>query len=169
MKKLLATLILLTIFSCKTPVKKEIKEHKEPVKNETREKVVVKKKAEKVDNTLISLQKKPCSGDCPVFKVNITKDGFLTYHGIQYTNIEGKHTLQLSSKQQAKLTKILAASNFSELESKYATSGTKDFAETILTYQNKSVVVRLWKDAPENLTNLYVFIEDILYDQKYLE
>jgi len=165
MKKVFLLFLSIVILSCETPVKKK----KEVLKKETPKEVVVKKKIEKIDNTLIKLKRNPCSGDCPVFEVTITKDSVLTYNGLEYTNITGIHTLKLSSKQYAKLSKILTASNFSELKNKYADSGTKDFAETVITYQSKNVMIRLWKDAPENLTDIYVFIEDILYDKKYLE
>jgi len=137
---------------------------KEPVKE-----VVVEKKVEKVDNTLFALEKKPCSGDCPVFSVIVTKDRILTYHGKKYTNIEGVHTVTLSTSQYEKFTKILKDAKFSELNARYTTSGTKDFAESILKYNGKEVTVRLWKDAPKQLTAVYVFVEDILYNLKYLQ
>lgn len=167
MKKVFLLSLIFVIVSCKTPVNKEKKEVIPQVvfNKETPIKVV----NEKIDNILLKIKRNPCSGDCPVFEVAITKDHILMYHGVKYTNITGIHTVKLSSKQYAKLSKILTASNFSELKSEYADSGTKDFAETIITYQNKNVMVRLWKDAPENLTDIYVFIEDILYDNKYLE
>tara|TARA_R110002073_G_scaffold8207_1_gene45627 strand:+ start:73638 stop:74132 length:495 start_codon:yes stop_codon:yes gene_type:complete len=164
MRKSLFILTLLTIFSCETPVKKEKK--KEGLKKETPKRTVVENE---VDKTLVKLKRNPCSGDCPVFEVTITKDHILMYNGIQYTNSTGIHTVKLSSKQYTKLLAILTASNFSELKSEYADSGTKDFAETVITYKSKNVMVRLWKDAPENLTDIYVFIEDILYEKKYLE
>lgn len=166
-KSFLLLCLSIIILSCNTPEKK-----KEVIKKETPKEVVVEKKIEKVkkvDNTVLRLKRKPCSGDCPVFEVNITKDRVLTYNGIQYTKITGIHTIQLTENQFTKLTAILEASNFSNLKSRYTKSGTKDFAETVITYEGKNVTVRLWKDAPDKLTDIYVFIEDILYAKKYLE
>ena len=168
MKKLTAFLLFLIILSCKEPPKKEEPKPVEPPKKE----VIVEKKVEpvkKVDNTLLKLQKKPCSGDCPVFDVTITKDSVLTFRGKKFTNIAGTHTVKLSGKQFDKLSKILDDSNFTSFKSRYTKSGTKDFSESVITYQGKKVTVRLWKDAPKKLTAIYVFIEDILYDKKYLE
>ena len=167
MKKLLFLFVTIAFISCETPTKKKAPETipvKEPVK-----KVVVEEKVEEVDNTLVSLKRNPCSGDCPVFEVVISKDSILTYNGKKYTNIEGIHTLKLSAEQYDEISKILEDSNFSELKSRYATSGTKDFAESIITHQGKNVTVRLWKDSLKRLTAIYVFIEDILYNQKYLQ
>ncbi|MFY0604149.1 MAG: hypothetical protein JXQ93_09375 [Flavobacteriaceae bacterium] len=167
MKKLLFVFLSLTLLSCETSVKKE--ERKTTVIKEAPKEIVVEKKVEKIDNTLVRLQRNPCSGDCPVFEVTITKDSTLTYKGIQYTNIKGAHTLKLSEEQYYKLSKILDKSKFAKLKDRYATSGTKDFPETVIRYQGKKVTVRLWKDAPDRLTDIYVFIEDILYSNKYLK
>lgn len=157
------------ILSCDAPAKKETSKPTPVVIEPIKEEVIVEKEVEKVDNTLVSLERKPCSGDCPIFEVTITKDSILTYNGKKYTNVAGIHTFKLSAKQYQKISKILEDSNFSELHSRYTKSGTKDFAESIITHQGKDVTVRLWKDAPKRLTSIYVFIEDILYDKKYLE
>lgn len=167
MKKLLILLSLIVIASCDTPTKK--KEEKPVVVKEPVKEVVVEKKVEKVDNTLFSLERKPCSGDCPVFSVTVTKDSVLTYDGKKYTNIEGVHTVSLTGTQYDQLKELLKNARFSELNARYTTSGTKDFAESILKHDGKAVTVRLWKDAPKELTAVYVFVEDILYDLKYLQ
>jgi hypothetical protein len=171
MKKLVPLFLLLLLFNCKETPKPTPKPQPEPKKEVVKE-IVEEKKEEppkKVDNTLVKLQKKPCSGDCPVFDVTITKDSVLTYHGKKFTNIEGIHTVKLSGKQYNKISKILADSNFSTLKRRYTKSGTKDFSESVITHQGKKVTVRLWKDAPKRLTAIYVFIEDILYNKRYLE
>lgn len=166
MKKLLFIFLSLLLFNCKKP-KKELE--KNPVIKEVPKEIIVEKEVKKIDNTLIRLQRNPCSGDCPVFDVTVTKDSILTYKGKKYTNIIGTHTVKLSAKQYEKLSKILDKANFSELKNKYTKSGTKDFPETVINYQGKKVTVRLWKDAPDRLTDIYVFIEDLLYDKKYLQ
>jgi hypothetical protein len=165
--KRLFILLLLIAFGCETPTKK--KEEKPVIVKEPVKEVILEKKIEKVDNTLFSLERKPCSGDCPVFSVTVTKDQVLTYHGKEYTNIEGVHTVSLSTAQFEQFNKLLEDARFSELSSHYTTSGTKDFAESVLKYSGKEVTVRLWKDAPKELTAVYVFVEDILYNQNYLQ
>ena len=163
---LLTFVILISCDTSKKPKKEEVIIVEETPKVEIIEEVKVKKA---VSNVLVKLKRKPCSGDCPVFDVAISKDSILTYNGKKYTNIKGKHTVKLTGNQFDKISSILDKSNFSELNSRYTKSGTKDFAETIISYQGKNVTIRLWKDAPKRLTNIYVFIEDILYDKKYLE
>ncbi len=167
MKRFLVVFLTTLLIDCNTPTKKE--PTKTVVTEEKSKETVVEKKGKKVDNTLVTLQRKPCSGDCPVFDVVISKDSTLVYKGISYTNTIGNDTLKLSSVQYADLLSILENSDFSNLKTRYTKSGSKYFPQTIIKYQNKEVIVRLWKDAPEGLTDIYVFIEDILYDQKYLQ
>ena len=169
MKKTLYLFILISIFSCEKPSKKENKKEVIIEKELPKEVLVEKKVEKKVSNTLLKLQKKKCSGDFPVFDVTITKDSVLIYNGMEFTNIEGIHKVTLSAKQFNTISKILKDADFSELKSRYTTSGTKDYSETKITYLGKNVTVRLWKDAPKRLTDIYVFVEDILYDKKYLE
>jgi hypothetical protein len=166
MKKFLFLLLSILLFSCETPKKKE---KKKPIPKEVIKEVVPEKNIKKVDPTYIRLQRKPCSGDCPVFEVVIKKDSTLTYKGIKYAHSIGTHTVKLTAKQYTKLTSIIEASHFDQLQSRYTKSGSKDFPETVITYHGKKVTVRLWKDAPDKLTDIYVFIEDILYDYKYLQ
>lgn len=167
MKNILIILIVFLFISCKEEPKKEkntIKPTVEKIIEEPKPKPI-----EKIDNKLISLSKEPCSGDCPVFKVSITKDSILTYTGIQYTKVSGSHKIKLSGKQYAEIVSIIDRANFSKLEDRYTMSGTKDYSLNKISHQGKTVTVRLWKDAPKRLTDIYVFIEDLLYDQRYLE
>ena len=60
MKKLLFIFLSLLILSCETPIKKE--ENKKPVIEEVPKKIVLEKEVKKVDNTLVRLQRKACSG-----------------------------------------------------------------------------------------------------------
>ncbi len=167
MKKIFLLCLSIAIFSCETSTKE--KKSAPIIEKETPKEVIVPKKEKKVDPTLVKLKKKACSGDCPVFEVLITKDSILTYKGIRYTHVRGTRIVKLSPRQFTKLSQILEKSNFLKLKRRYTKSGTKDFAETVITYQDKKVTVRLWKDSPDRLTDIYVFIEDILYNKRFLK
>lgn len=163
MKKALYIIgIFLMFTACDTPSKKEQK----PVK-ET--KPVVKKEVAKVDHTLVSLSKEPCSGDCPVFEVTVSKDSILSYHGKEYTSFLGQKKIKLTPNEYSNIIDAIKNSRFSELNDAYMDESSKDFSKTVITYNQKSVTVRLWKDAPKELTKVYVTLEDILYNHKFLE
>ena len=167
MKKIFLALVLVILIGCDTLTKK--KEVKPVVKEEPVKEVTVKKKEKKVDNSLVRLSKAPCSGDCPVYKVTITKDSIFTFEGEKYTAYTGKKEIKLNIAEYNNLVTTLNNSGFEDLESSYEKQEAKDFSQTTITYQGKSVSVRLWKDAPQDLTNIYVAIEDILYAYKLLE
>jgi len=75
----------------------------------------------------------------------------------------------LSADEYSKLISALENSEFQTLKEQYSNQEAKDFSKTTITYQGKEVSVRLWKDAPKELTKIYVALEDILYDHKLLE
>ena len=166
MKKLILLSFLLLAFACDTPTKKK---EKEIIVIPEPKEVVVEKKVEKIDNTLITLKKEPCSGDCPVFKVTINKDSTLTYTGIEYTKVLGEHTIKLNPKEYSAIAKAIGNAEFHSFNKEYSDASSNDFSKTTITFDSKEVSVRLWKDAPKELTKVYVAIEDILYHHKLLE
>lgn len=120
-------------------------------------------------NVLMRMEKKPCSGDCPQFIVEITKDSVFSFTGVNYVAKEGLHELKLNNEQFSAIHKALNSTSFESYNASYFTDETKDYSETSFIYNNKQVGVKLWKDAPEALADLYVVIEDFLYTQKFLE
>lgn len=168
---LLSTFLLISCGSFEKKETKPIKKtDKKDVKKEIKkEETVVKKSNVIIDNNLLIVERAPCSGDCPVFKVTVSKDKVFTNERIEGTAFVGEKTINLTDTQYAKLTNILSQSDFKKLQKEYKTSRTKDYADTKIKPNGKTITVRLWKDAPKKLTDISVFIEDILYDQKYLE
>ena len=120
-------------------------------------------------NTLITLNKTECSGDCPVFEISISKDSVLTYKGIKYVSVIGEKEIKLTKDQYKSIQIAIDSTDFKNLNENYLGDGDIDFSNTIIAHDGKNVAVRLWKNAPKKLTNLYVILEDILYDNKFLE
>tara|TARA_R110002124_G_scaffold159411_2_gene326615 strand:+ start:9567 stop:10067 length:501 start_codon:yes stop_codon:yes gene_type:complete len=122
-----------------------------------------------VETALVTIKKEACAGDCPEFEVAITKDSILNYNGLKNVASLGKHQLKLSTKQFLKLENILKEANTVSLSPSYV-DDTKSFLPiTKISINDTTIKINLWKDAPESLINVYTFIEDLLYDQKYLE
>ena len=190
MRKLVLIIFALTI-ACSTPEKKE-----KPVKSVTpREKVETIKvskstgiqgnidsvaivqievieqleELEEIDNTIIFIKKSPCSGDCPEYEVVISKDSILSYTGINSVSLLGTHTFKLTNESFIKLEEKLEKFTFPLKDTIYGAEASDEFPRTTIIHQKKSATIKLWKDAPEKLIDVYTFIEDILYDQKYLE
>ena len=171
MKKVIA-ICFLFLCACSTNTKKE-----KPIKIEAPSIIKVDKvdKTDKVevkkiiDNTLIAVKKEPCIGDCPEFEVKITKDSILNYKGINYVSIVGEHQLKLSKKQYNTLKELLKIAELNKFKGSYIDSTKTFLSKTLITFDNQTINVNLWKDVPDPLINLYTFVEDLLYNQKYLE
>lgn len=121
------------------------------------------------EDVILRLEKKPCSGDCPEFSIDIKTDSVLVFHGFKNIAKEGVHQVKLTGVEFHKIKTSLLTTSFSDYNDNYYTDEAKDFSETLFTYQNKQVGVKMWKDAPEQLTDLYVLLEDFLYNKKLLE
>lgn len=116
----------------------------------------------------ITLKQTPCVGDCPVFNVSISKKGKLTFQGKQYVLKTGTTELQLTDKQFNKLKELLNKQAFSSFKSKYDNPKISDLSSTFINYNGKQVEIRLWKNIPDALINIYAFFEDILITKKLL-
>ena len=93
----------------------------------------------------------------------------MIYNGIKDVPVIGEYKIELNNDEYSSIIKAIEGSDFNNLEDDYESSNALDFSKTIISYNDKKVSIRLWKDAPEELTNLYVAIEDILYKNKFLE
>lgn len=124
---------------------------------------------EDFENRLISIRKTPCFGDCPVYEVTISKDGKVTYNGINFVNEKGVKEFQLSEKELKKLNEKLSKKDFSEFAEEYNNPRITDLPSTYITHGGKQIHIRLWKDIPDELADVHEYIEGILLDKKYFD
>ncbi|AUC14303.1 hypothetical protein BTO06_03720 [Tenacibaculum sp. SZ-18] len=121
-------------------------------------------------NTLLSIIKTPCMGDCPTYSVFIDKKGNVSYEGKEFVLEKGTKAFKLSEKELTTITSLLNKKNFSSYKDVYDNPQIMDLPSTYLTHDGKQVQVRLWNDdVPEELMELNEYIEGILLDKKYFE
>ncbi|PKH51634.1 hypothetical protein CXF68_13500 [Tenacibaculum sp. Bg11-29] len=121
------------------------------------------------ENTLVSIKKTPCSGDCAVYELSIDKQGNVIYKGIKYVLKEGKHEFKLSEKEFEKLNTMFSAKGFENFKDEYDDPSIVGLANTFITYNDKQVKIRLWRDIPDELINIHEYIESILLNKKMIE
>ncbi|TVZ55124.1 hypothetical protein OD91_0366 [Lutibacter sp. Hel_I_33_5] len=185
--KLILSICLLLLVACAENQKKEKKQTTTPtIKTEVKveetpsaidsleiiEKEVIEEVEviEEINYNLVSIKKEACDGDCPEFEVTISKlDSILNFNGIKNVALEGEHQLKLTSEQYSEIIKRLDSIRTVTLSKSYLDTSKTFLSTTTLTIEKDTVTVNLWKDTPEQLTNMYIYIEDLLYDQKYLE
>ncbi|MGB1042463.1 MAG: DUF6438 domain-containing protein [Tenacibaculum sp.] len=132
-------------------------------------KETITKLIKKEENTLISITKTPCFGDCAVYDVAIDKEGNVSFNGIQYVLKEGNHSFKLSNKELKKLTKLLNQGNIDEFKDTYDNPRITDLPSTFITYKGKQIQIRLWNGIPDELINVHEYVEGLLLDQKLFE
>lgn len=125
---------------------------------------------EEVNTPLFKIEKTPCFGDCPVFKVSINETGKVTYKGIENVLAIGVQEFQLSDKEFNTLKEKLEKNNFSSFQKKYDNPKIMDLPSTFISYNGEQIEVRLWSDeVPTELIDVKEYVEGILLDKKFFE
>ena len=56
-------------------------------------------------STIIKLQRGPCFGPCPIYKVTIYDNGTVIYNGEEFVKTKGKHKINISKEKIRELMK----------------------------------------------------------------
>jgi len=121
----------------------------------------LEKNIKQFNNTLIQFSKTPCSGDCPTFQITIDKQGNVNYNGIESVLVKGKVEFQLTEKQLQKLQNKLSKTTFDTYNDIYDTEMV-DLPNTFVTYNDTEVLIKIWKDVPDELIFVTEYLEDLL-------
>jgi hypothetical protein len=95
----------------------------------------------------IELERQPCFGACPVYKVVLRPDGTLTYTGIRFVDRTGTLTASFSGQDFNRLVALLKKLNFNSFKARYAVGAT-DMPTQIVTVRTKSGVKRVEEYGP---------------------
>ena len=71
------------------------------------------------DATRISLERGPCFGTCPIYKVEIKGDGSVTYTGERFVKITGEQHAQISREEVSALVAKFEKADFFSLKDEY--------------------------------------------------
>lgn len=83
---------------------------------------------------LASLERTACFGWCPVYKVEIFRDGVVEYEGKKYVKIQGQATGHVSAEQLLALEEQFRDRSFLTFEDAYERSHTTDCPSAYTTY-----------------------------------
>lgn len=99
-------------------------------------------------SNLITLIKSRCRGKCPVYELNINKEGEALYHGISNVNNKGLYKFKLSKVELDELQKLFNELKFLEIKLHQKTKY-RDVPYTTLKYKGKSHYYRSsWETSP---------------------
>ena len=146
-------LLLLFIASCQT-IKPDVKH------------------LEKNGTLLLSMERTPCYGRCPVYTINMYQNGLLVYNAQKFTDTTGRFYTVLSKQKMEELKNRFTTVGFFSMANTYPdkVKTPTDLPSCILFYNNgtqqKTITDKRWQ-TPETLTTLEKTV-DSLVDFKIL-
>lgn len=112
----------------------------------------------------ISLERTPCFGTCPVYKVEIYSDGKIEFHGKEFSNPQGEFETFVPLTDVELLRKAIVEANFLKLDDIYDNVYISDLpsAITTLTINGKQVKsVKNRHNPPPQLVKLEIYIDNM--------
>jgi len=111
----------------------------------------------------VSMERTPCFGTCPVYKVEIAQDGVLSWSGIRFTERKDVWQRQLSTNEKANLWIEIQKSGYFSLQNEYDEHQIADAPSVLLKIKalgtEHSIKDRM--GAPESLRNLENYIDTL--------
>lgn len=122
---------------------------------------------EKNGEVVLLFKRTACYGTCPTYDIAIYQNGLLTYHGIRFTEKEGKWFTTISKAEISDLKDRFMDANFQSFEESYPPKGEAptDLPSCIITYGNKTVKTK-WGKIPDKLTALQLHIDSLCNSKK---
>jgi len=108
------------------------------------------------DSLLISYERSPCFGRCPVFKIKVYESGFTTYQGVNFVEYMGYFYTRIDAEKLQQIHAAITRSDFFNLEDRYDNEKITDLPSRIYQVDamgmNKRIIARY--EAPEALNTL---------------
>ena len=152
--------ILLSLFSCKQ-IQKSSK-----TKQDKSTSAGNKKKAGKKEDIFAILERTPCFGTCPVYKLIIYPDGHAVYEGFQHVTHTGKYTTTFTKEELKAIADKAESINYFKLKNNYDSPVT-DFPTTVtsLTINGKTKTISNRANAPAELREFEIYLEKLFKDK----
>jgi hypothetical protein len=122
------------------------------------------------EHLFLSMERTPCFGRCPNYKITIMNTGKVTYNGIQFTKKDGHYSKILSGSELSKLQKKIEDISLFEMENKYDANITDIPAVALFVFykgNKKKIFDR--KNGPKELKEFEELIETIVIDDQLVE
>lgn len=84
---------------------------------------------------IASLERGPCFGWCPVYRVAIYRDGTLEYHGEHWVKTRGDATAHVTPAQLAALDRLFADAHYFDLQDRYDEEDVTDAPSASTSYR----------------------------------
>ncbi len=111
------------------------------------------------EKPVLSIEKLRCMGDCPVFTLDVYKNGFILYDGKMFVSLSGKYSGKINKTELEELQNKFLENGFFDFENSYK-APVMDLQTTFIffSYKGKEKKIRDYSNPPEGLKEL----EDLL-------
>jgi len=132
-------------------------------------KLVQPPKPTEYPNVVITIERTPCFGTCPDYKMTINGDGRVVYEGESFVKITGTQTTQLSQDKIKQLVDEFHQVDYFSLKDEY-TAHITDLPTTItsITIDGKTKKVVNYYGAPKKLGELENKIDEITNSKNWV-
>jgi hypothetical protein len=125
-------------------------------------------------NLVITLERTPCYGFCPVYKLTINGDGKVVYEGKDFVNIKSKVETVISQDKIEQLVQEFKKTDYFSLNDDYTTLTITDAPSVItsITLDEKTKTIEHYHgdfSAPEKLTELEDSIDEIVNSEQWIK
>ena len=127
-----------------------------------------------ISDVVLSLERGPCFGACPVYRLTVYGDGRVIYEGIRFVSVEGTRTATVSEDKVRQIIGEFYAIDYFSLHDEYTHVNATDMpsATTSITIGGKTkTVIHYHGDfsAPDELTALEDKIDEIVSTRQWVE
>lgn len=125
----------------------------------------------KIENLIVN--KSPCFGTCPTYKLEVTKDGkaYLDARNFLKNNLKGKYTAQLTSAHLQNLVVELNSLDFPKLNDRYGDNRVTDLPATDLEIRyngnNTKKIYDYGNQGTPALAKFYAYVDSLVYAQQW--
>jgi|SRR5690554_2816071 len=115
--------------------------------------VIVEKPVQPKDSLVISFEKTPCFGRCPVYKIKVYESGFALYEGINFAEKMGMYSTVLTKSQIENIYQSAIGIDYFNLDSEYNNPLITDLPSTIsrINYDGQDHRIMARNNIPEKL------------------
>lgn len=124
-----------------------------------------------IENLIVN--KSPCFGTCPMYKLEITKEGkaYLDARNFLKNDLKGKYTARLSSAQLQNLATELNRLDFTDLKDRYGDNRVTDLPATDLEIRyngnNTKKIYDYGNQGSPALAKFYAYVDSLVYAQQW--
>ncbi|MFC1894066.1 DUF6438 domain-containing protein [Chloroflexota bacterium] len=123
---------------------------------------------------VITLERTPCYGFCPVYKLTIGGDGTVVYEGKDFVSIRNREETTISRDEIDQLVKEFKRIDYFSLNDEYTERTITDAPSVItsITLDGKTKTIEHYHgdfSAPEELTELEDKIDEIVNSEKWIK